>query len=65
MSWLPADGAAAAPAAAGVSEHLLTACRFYDRECAGYLSDEDLEEIAYMVSDSLSSEQQSVLWVLP
>lgn len=50
-----AEGAGAAPAA-GVSEHLLAACRFYDRECAGYLEDEDLEEIAYMVSDSLSSE---------
>lgn len=66
MSLLPADGSAAAAAAAGVSENLLTACRFYDRECAGYLADEDLEEIAYMVSDNLSSEWQQVsaLWVV-
>lgn len=55
---LPAGDGAAASAAAGLSENLLTACRFYDRECAGYLADEDLEEIAYMVSDSLSSEWQ-------
>ncbi|PRW20657.1 SWI SNF-related matrix-associated actin-dependent regulator of chromatin subfamily A 1 isoform X1 [Chlorella sorokiniana] len=48
-----AEGGAAS-AANGVNENLLTACRFYDRDCAGYLADEDLEEIAYMVSDSLS-----------
>jgi hypothetical protein len=52
-----AEGGAAS-AANGVNENLLTACRFYDRDCAGYLADEDLEEIAYMVSDSLSSELQ-------
>jgi len=40
----------------GVVENLLTACRFFDRELAGYVADDDLEEIAYMVSDSLSSE---------
>lgn len=30
------------------------ACRFFDRECAGYLDADDLEEIAFMVSDSIS-----------
>lgn len=45
------------PAAAGpAGEGLLTACRYFDRECAGYLLDEDLEEIAYMVSEDLSRE---------
>ncbi|KAL4433711.1 hypothetical protein ABPG75_000152 [Micractinium tetrahymenae] len=48
-----ADGAAAA-APAGKVEHLLTACRYFDRELAGYLADEDLEEIGYMVSDNMS-----------
>lgn len=40
----------------GKLENLLTACRFFDRELAGYLADDDLEEIAYMVCDSMSSE---------
>lgn len=48
-----AAGAAAAPT--GYVENLLTACRYYDRDLAGYLADEDLEEIAYMVSDTHSS----------
>lgn len=47
-----AAGAAAAPT--GYVENLLTACRYYDRDLAGYLADEDLEEIAYMVSDTHS-----------
>ncbi len=42
---------------AGKVENLLTVCRFFDRELAGYLADEDLEEIGYMVSDSMSSER--------
>ena len=33
----------------------LLACRFFDRECAGYIEADDLEEIAFMVSDGISS----------
>ena len=32
----------------------LLACRFFDRECAGYLAADDLEEIAFMSSDGIS-----------
>ena len=32
----------------------LLACRFFDRECAGYLAADDLEEIAFMSSDCIS-----------
>ncbi|KAL4450685.1 hypothetical protein ABPG77_001041 [Micractinium sp. CCAP 211/92] len=46
--------AAAAGLPAGKVENLLTVCRFFDRELAGYLADEDLEEIGYMVCDSMS-----------
>ena len=38
----------------GASDSFLLACRFFDKECAGWLEAEDLEEIAYMVSDSVS-----------
>jgi len=34
----------------------LLACRFFDRECAGYLEADDLEEITFMVSDGISRE---------
>lgn len=34
----------------------LLACRFFDRECAGYIEADDLEEIAFMVSDGISRE---------
>lgn len=57
-----ADGpAAGAGLPAGKAECLLTACRFFDRELAGYLADEDLEEIGYMVCDSMSSERRGLL----
>ena len=41
----------------GVSgDPFLLACRFFDRECAGHLDADDLEEIVFMVSDSISRE---------
>ena len=45
----------AALAAPGQAEPLSVACRWFDRECAGYLEGEDLEEIIFMVSDAISS----------
>ncbi|GAB4821065.1 hypothetical protein N2152v2_008111 [Parachlorella kessleri] len=54
---LPPAAGAAAGAAAGDSsggDPLLLCCRYFDRECAGYLLDEDLEEVAYMVAQDLS-----------
>ena len=55
------EGAGAGAGAGGAgspghAEQLLAVCRYWDRECAGYLLDEDLEEIAYMVSEDLSRE---------
>ncbi len=40
----------------GSGEPFLLACRFFDRECAGYLEADDLEEITFMVSDGISRE---------
>jgi hypothetical protein len=40
---------------AGPTEPLFLACRFFDRECAGYIEAEDLEEILFMISDCISS----------
>ena len=37
-------------------EPMLVACRWFDRELAGYIAGEDLEEIAFMVSDGMSSQ---------
>ena len=37
-------------------EPVLVACRWFDRELAGYIAGEDLEEIAFMVSDGMSSQ---------
>ena len=37
-------------------EPMLVACRWFDREMAGYIAGEDLEEIAFMVSDGMSSQ---------
>ena len=45
----------AALAAPGQAEPLSVACRWFDRECAGYLEGDDLEEIFFMVSDAISS----------
>ena len=43
----------------------LLACRFFDPECAGYLDADDLEEIAFMVSDGISRESPSfAFWIL-
>ena len=44
----------------------LLACRFFDKECAGYLDADDLEEIAFMVSDGISREFTScaVHWLV-
>ena len=44
---------------AGITGHqdsFLLACRFFDRDCAGWLEADDLEEIAYMVSTNVSRE---------
>lgn len=38
------------------ADSFLLACRFFDRECAGYLAADDLEEIAFMSSDGISRE---------
>ncbi|DBB00253.1 TPA: hypothetical protein ACH3X1_014082 [Trebouxia sp. C0004] len=38
----------------GSGDPFLLACRFFDRECAGYLEADDLEEITFMVSDGIS-----------
>ena len=35
-------------------EPLSVACRWFDYGCAGYMRDEDLEEIAFMVCDDIS-----------
>lgn len=43
------------PPAGGGGDPLSLACRFFDRGLAGYLEDDDLEEIGYMVADNLSS----------
>ena len=40
----------------GSGDPFLLACRFFDRECAGYLEADDLEEITFMVSDGISRE---------
>jgi hypothetical protein len=37
-------------------DSLFLACRFFDRNCVGYLDADDLEEILYMVSPAVSSE---------
>ena len=39
----------------GGGDFLQLACRFFDSGCAGYIDGEDLEDIFYMVSDSISS----------
>jgi len=36
------------------------ACRWFDKEQAGYIAGEDLEEIAFMVSDGMSSASHPV-----
>ena len=38
------------------ADSFLLACRFFDKDCAGWLEAEDLEEIAYMVCSSISRE---------
>ena len=49
----------------GVSgDPFLLACRFFDRECAGHLDADDLEEIVFMVSDSMSREPHTVYCLL-
>jgi len=40
----------------GSGDPFLLACRFFDRDCAGYLEADDLEEITFMVSDGISRE---------
>lgn len=45
-------GKSSSEAASG--DNFLQACRFFDRECIGYLDADDLEEIAFMVSDGIS-----------
>ena len=37
-------------------EPFYTACRIFDKECAGHLMAEDLEELAFMVANNVSSE---------
>ena len=49
-------GKSSSEAASGDS--FLQACRFFDRECIGYLDADDLEEIAFMVSDGISRKPQ-------
>ncbi|KAL3155440.1 hypothetical protein ABBQ38_010996 [Trebouxia sp. C0009 RCD-2024] len=43
------------------ADSFLLACRFFDRECAGYLAADDLEEIAFMSSDGISRRRVQVL----
>jgi hypothetical protein len=52
----PSRCSAEGAAAQGQRESFLLACRWFDRECAGYLEADDLEEILFMVSDDVSSE---------
>ena len=44
-------GASSSPS----EEPLIAACRWFDHGCAGYIRDEDLEEIAFMVCNDISS----------
>lgn len=53
----PPPAAAAKPP----DEPLFVACRFFDRECTGYIEGEDLEEILFMVSDAISRERSLLL----
>ena len=54
--------AAAGKSSEGTSaDSFLLACRFFDRECAGYLAADDLEEIAFMSSDGISREPPTQL----
>ncbi len=46
------------PADADAVDQLVLACRFYDRDCAGYLDADHLEDLTHMVSCDLSSECQ-------
>ena len=50
-----------AAAAKAPEEPLFVACRFFDRECTGYIEGEDLEEILFMVSDAISRERPFLL----
>lgn len=50
-----------AAAAKAPEEPLFVACRFFDRECTGYIEGEDLEEILFMVSDAISREHLLLL----
>lgn len=50
-------GKSSSEAASG--DTFLQACRFFDRECIGYLDADDLEEIAFMVSDGISRKPKS------
>ncbi|BDA43873.1 probable cell division cycle and apoptosis regulator protein 1 [Coccomyxa sp. Obi] len=50
-----------AAAAKPPEEPLFVACRFFDRECTGYIEGEDLEEILFMVSDAISRKRVQAL----
>ncbi|CAL8469862.1 g9404 [Coccomyxa elongata] len=50
-----------AAAAKPPEELLFVACRFFDRECTGYIEGEDLEEILFMVSDAISRKRVQAL----
>ena len=48
------DHAGKSSSEAASGDTFLQACRFFDRECIGYLDADDLEEIAFMISDGIS-----------
>lgn len=49
----PTAAPAAAPAAPG-GDPFLAVCRWWDRECAGYLRAEDVEEVLLFTADTIS-----------
>lgn len=58
------DHAGKSSSEGGSGDPFLLACRFFDRECAGHLDADDLEEIVFMVSDSISREPHTVYCLL-
>lgn len=53
--------AAPAPPAAAAEDPFLAVCRWFDRECAGYLRAEDVEEILLHCCDFLSRARPALL----